>query len=41
MKDHRMSLVISFVLKLKGDERIDGGGLWYCLSFIVIMKVCR
>ena len=37
MKDYRISLVISFVLKLKGDERIDGDGLWSCPSF---MEVC-
>ena len=41
MKEYRVSLVISFVLKLKGDERIDGDGLWACLSFIIIMEVCR
>ena len=40
MKYYRMALVISFVLKLKG-ERIDGDGLLACLSFIIIMKVCR
>jgi len=34
MKDYRMSLVISFVLKLKGDERIDEDGLWSCLSLL-------
>ena len=33
MKDYRMSLVISFVLKLKGDERIDRDDLWDCLAF--------
>ena len=36
-----MSLVISFVLKLKGNERIDRDGLWLCLSFITAMEVCR
>jgi len=36
-----MPFMISLVLKLKGGERIDGGGLWACLSFIIIMKVCR
>ena len=33
MKDYRMPLVISFVLKLKGDEKIGGDGSWSCLSF--------
>ena len=33
-----MSLMISFVLELKG-ERIDGDGLWLCFSFIIITKV--
>ena len=28
MKYYKMSLVLSFVPKLKGDERIDGVGLW-------------
>ena len=41
MKDYRISLVISFVLKLKGDERIDRDGLWLCFSFITVMEVCR
>ena len=41
MKDYRMSSVISFVLRLKGDERIDRDGLWLCLSFITVMEVCR
>ena len=41
MKDYRMSLVISFVLKLKGGERIDGDGLWSCFSFIIGMEVRR
>jgi len=41
MKDCGMSLVISFVLKLKGDERIDGDGLWSYLSCIIGMEVCR
>ena len=42
-KDYRISLVliISFVLERKGDERIDGDGLWSCLSIIIIMEVCR
>ena len=35
-KNYRMSLVISFALELKGDERIDGDGLWLCFSSIVI-----
>ena len=38
-KDDRVSLVISFVLKSKGAERIDGDGLWPCLSLIVVMEV--
>ena len=38
-KDDRVSLVISFVLKLKGAEGIDGDGLWPCLSLIVVMEV--
>jgi len=41
MKGYRMSLVISFVLKLKDDERIDGDDLWACLFFIINMKVWR
>jgi len=41
MKDYRMPLVISFVLKLGGDEKIDGDGLWSCLSFIIGIEVCR
>ena len=41
MKDYRMSSVISFVLKLKGDETIDGDGLWSCLSSVTVMEVCR
>jgi len=40
-KDYRVLLMISFVLKLKGDERIDEGCLWLCLSFIIVMGVCR
>ena len=36
VKGYRMSLVISFVLKLKGDGKIDEDGLWSCLSFIII-----
>jgi len=39
MKNYRMSLEISFVLELKGDERIDRDGLWLCVSFITIMEV--
>ena len=38
MKDYRMSLVISFVLKLKGDDRIDGDGLWSCLLLSSLWK---
>ena len=38
-KDDRISLVISFVLKLKGAERIDGDGLWPCLPLIIVMEV--
>jgi len=34
MKYPRALLVISFVLKMKGDERIEGDGLWSCLSFV-------
>ena len=41
MKYYRMSLVISFVSKLKGDETIDGDGVWSCLSSITAMEVCR
>lgn len=33
-----MSL-ISSVPDLKEDERIDGDGLWSCLSFIIITEV--
>ena len=36
-KNYRMSLVISFALNLKGDEKIDGDGLWLCFSSIVIV----
>jgi len=36
MNDYRMSLVISFILKLKGDEQINGDELWACISFIII-----
>jgi len=39
MKDYRMSLVISFILKLKGDEQINGDELWACISSIII-EVC-
>ena len=28
-------LMISFVLELKGDERIDKDDLWSCISFII------
>ena len=36
---YRMSLMISFVQKLKGwIERIDGYELWSCLSFIVMQE---
>lgn len=31
MNDFRISLMTSFVLKLKGVERIDGDVLWSCL----------
>ena len=41
MEECRMSLMVSFVLKLKSDERIDGDELWVGLSFILIMKVFR
>ena len=41
MKDYRIPLVISFVLKLEGDQRIDGDGVWSYLSFIAVMEVCR
>ena len=40
MKDHGMSLAISFSLKLKGDGGVDGDGLWSCISFIIVMEVC-
>ena len=30
-----------FIMKLKGDERIDGDDLWARISFIIIMKICR
>lgn len=33
MKYYKMSLVLSFVPKLKGDERIDGDGLWLCFLY--------
>ena len=32
MKRNRMSLVILSVIKLKGDEVINGDDLWACLS---------
>jgi len=41
MEEYRMSLVISLVPKLKGDEGIDRDELWACRSFIIIIKVCR
>ena len=38
-KAYRMSLMISFVQKLKGwIERIDGDALWDCLSFVVMLE---
>ena len=40
MKYYGMPLVISFVSKLKGDETIDGDGLWSCHSSITVMYVC-
>ena len=36
-----MSLMISFALELRGDERIDGDGLWSCLSFDIITEARR
>jgi len=33
--------MISFVLKLKEIQRIDGDAIWSCLSSIIIMEVCR
>ena len=33
--------MISFVLELKGDERIEGDCLWLCFSFIIITEVRR
>ena len=41
VKDYRMSLKISFILKLKGVGRIARDGLWSCLSFINIIEVRR
>jgi len=41
MKYYRMSLVTSLILKLEADQRIDGDGLWSCLSFTTGIKVCR
>ena len=41
MKGYRMSLVISFVRELKGDERVDGDELWACHTFTISMKVSR
>ena len=38
-KAYRMSLMISFVQKLKGwIERIDGDALWDCLFFVVMLE---
>ena len=39
MKDYGMSLGISFVQELKGDEKIGRDGLWLSLSFITVMDV--
>jgi len=36
-----VALVISHVLKLKGDGKIDGDGLWSCLSFVIGLEVSR
>ena len=33
-----MFLVISFVLKLKGDERTDRDGLWYVFPLSSLWK---
>ena len=33
-----MSLVIPFILKIKGDERTNKDCLWSCLSFITIIE---
>ena len=41
MKGYRMSLMISFVLKLKEVERIDGDGLWSYFSIIISTEVRR
>ena len=36
---YRMPLMISFVQRLKGwIEGVDGGELWACLSFIVMLE---
>jgi len=32
MKDYGVSFVISLVLKLKGDGKMEGDGLWLCPS---------
>ena len=34
-------LVISFVIKLNGDERLKGDGLWLCHSFIIVIEACK
>ena len=41
VKYYRMSLMISFVLELKGDERIEGDCLSLCFFFIIITEVRR
>ena len=41
MKEYRMVLVISFVLKLKGDEKLNGDDLGARLSFMIIMRVFK
>ena len=40
-KYDRMFLVISCVLKMKGDERIGRDSLWLCISFIIVVEVYR
>ena len=39
MKYYRISSVILFVAKLKGDEKIDEDELWNCLFYILVMEV--
>ena len=41
MKDYRLSFVMSSISKLKGDQRIDGYGVWSCLSFVTVLEECE